>query len=173
MTDKTRKPSKAEIELAVGKLTMLRFFPAEPITRAGIMELLDRMVGTVEQLDWLTRTMIDQVGEWKGPMELRGVFCTRFKPADGVEAWSSIAGFTASDSEAAYSQEHPKLNGRDVKALPSASEIKALPLPPEEIEANQDVVDLVRSEARHLARTRGLLREEKYEAPQWLKDLGV
>src|ERR1035438_3778989 len=44
--------------------------------------------------------MVDKIGEWHGPMELRGVFCTRFKPCDGVEvSCVSSSGFTPSDQE--------------------------------------------------------------------------
>ncbi len=96
------KPAAADLTKAIASLTLLRFFPAEDIARASIMELLSRMIGTVEQLDWLVVTMIDRVGEWPGPKELRGVFCTRFKPADGIEAWCSLPGFTAADSEATH-----------------------------------------------------------------------
>lgn len=103
------KPNKKQIEMAVAKLTVLKFFPAEMIARAVVMGILDRMVGTVEQLDWLVTAMIDRVGEWKGPKELRAVFCTRYRPFDGIEAWSEIPGFTALDSEAAHYFEHENI----------------------------------------------------------------
>jgi len=96
------KPSQQELESAVAQMTILRFFPAEPVARAMVMQVLSRIVGTSQQLNWLVDTLINRVGEWHGPAELRGIFCTRFKPADGIEANCSISGFTAADSEMAH-----------------------------------------------------------------------
>jgi hypothetical protein len=102
------KPTPDQFENAVGRLAALAFFPVSDEARTEIMRLLYRMVSTVEQLNWLCTTMIDRVGTWRGPVELRGVFCTRFKPADGIEAnCLTTPGFTALDSEAEYIQEQP------------------------------------------------------------------
>lgn len=68
------KPSTADLQAAVARLSILRFFPGEPIAHVAIMELLDSMVSTTEQLSWLVRTMVNQVGTWEGPQELRGIF---------------------------------------------------------------------------------------------------
>ena len=75
-----------EIVDAVEALGALEFFPTDPGARKQIMRLLDRMVSDTEQLRWLVRTMVDHVGEWHGPTELRGVFCTRYRPKDGMDA---------------------------------------------------------------------------------------
>lgn len=126
---------------AMQSLAAMKYFPSDPYARAEIGSMLERMVSTAEQLQWLVETMIDNVREWPGPAEMRGIFCTRFKPRDGKEAWCSIPGFTASDSEAALSA--PKqiaAQGRPTIALPSAAEMKALPLPAAEIEANSAVI---------------------------------
>ncbi len=85
---------------AVERLSCLSMFPSADGARTEIMRLIDRMVSTPEQLEWLVRTMVDQVGEWKGPRELRAVLCTRFKPADGIGADSELPGFRAADIEA-------------------------------------------------------------------------
>jgi hypothetical protein len=80
------RPTKDQITSAVAALGAMSFFPSDAPARKAIMQLIARMVGTKEQLDWLVLTMIDKVGEWKNPKELRGVYCSRFRPADGVEA---------------------------------------------------------------------------------------
>lgn len=93
---------KVEISCAVAELSILKFFPSDPAARTAIMRLLERMVprGRVDCLEWLISTMVDRVGVWNGPVELRGVFCTRFKPADGVEATcTSTLGFTPEEME--------------------------------------------------------------------------
>ena len=41
-----------------------------------------------------------------GPTELRGVLCWRFKPADEIEADSSIPGFRPADSGKLYIELH-------------------------------------------------------------------
>jgi len=87
---------------AVARLAVLTHFPSEAIARAELARMLLRMVSTGEQLEWLVRAFVDHVGAWHGPREVRAVFCTRFKPADGVEEWSAIPGFTAADAESAY-----------------------------------------------------------------------
>lgn len=85
---------------AVERLSCLAMFPSSDGARTEIMRLVDRMVSDETQLEWLVRTMVDQVGEWKGTKELRAILCTRFKPADGIEAYSELPGFRAADIEA-------------------------------------------------------------------------
>lgn len=100
------KPSSQQIMEAAARLTALAMYPTNPAAHAEIMRLLQRMVPHAQALDWLVTTMIDRVGEWKGTAELRGLLCTRFKPADGVEAYCSLAGFTPADSESQTLLEH-------------------------------------------------------------------
>jgi hypothetical protein len=91
---------------AVARMAALEFFPLEAIPRAEIGRLLMRMVGTPAQLEWLVNAMIDRVGTWKGPRELRAIFCTKYAPIDGIEAWAETPGFTAADSESQSYLEH-------------------------------------------------------------------
>jgi len=93
------RPTPQEFAYAAEELSILRFFPATTGAREAVMELLERMVATRDQLNWLVRTMIDEVGEWQGPRELRGVFCTRYRPADGIEAWCATGKFSAEAME--------------------------------------------------------------------------
>lgn len=93
---------REKIIQAVGELAALKYFPADEGAREALMKLLDRMVSTPEQLRWLVNTLIDQVGEYPGPAEIRGLFCVRYPPKDGVEVWCSLPGFTAADSERKY-----------------------------------------------------------------------
>ena len=98
----TQNEWKRRIAQGVEKLGALRYFPPAEGAHKAVMELLYRMIETPEQLDWLVVTMIDRVGEWKGTAELRGVYCTRFKPLDGVEGiCSETPGFTAPELEMA------------------------------------------------------------------------
>ena len=104
-----------DVQAAIAELSMLRYFPAEEAARAAIGSLMVRMVPHREALRWLVRAMVDRVGEWRGPTELRGVLCWRYRPADGISADSTFAGFTAGDGERLSIEQAP--TARD--ALPS------------------------------------------------------
>lgn len=95
---------KEAVRIAVARMGVLRYFPTDPHAQLEIMRLLERMVPHAAALDWLTETLIDRVGEWQGPKELRGILCAKFRPKDGIEEWSTIPGFTASDSEIEQAQ---------------------------------------------------------------------
>lgn len=142
------KPTPSEITKAVRKLSILKFFPAGDAERETLMEILDEMVGESAQLSWLVSVMVNQVGEWLGPKELRGVFCTRFKPLDGIEVWSTIPGFTAMDSESRTAR---CLEGRKDLQIAGPKEIKLLPLPPEEIAENTALALIVQQTADRMS----------------------
>jgi hypothetical protein len=93
------KFNKQDLQTALSRLSMLKYWPSEPATRAELGGLLARMVPHKEALEWLVTTMTDKVGEYQGPAELRGLLCWHCRPADGIEAPCSLAGFTASDGE--------------------------------------------------------------------------
>lgn len=101
----TQTEWKRCIARAVEELGSLKFFPPASGAHGAVMNLLYRMVETPDQLQWLVRTMIDRVGQWHGTMELRGVYCTRFKPKDGIEgSCSETRGFTPEELETAQPQ---------------------------------------------------------------------
>jgi hypothetical protein len=79
--------------------------------------------------------MIDEVGEWQGTKELRGVFCTRFAPADGVEADCAAGSrFSPEALEGRSAEEHDTSKflgaGASIALLPAMEE-KWETLPPE------------------------------------------
>lgn len=102
MTDRQR-----QIVATVGEMAALKYFPSDEHGRAAIMKLLDRMAGANyrEQLNWLSETLMDNYTEWPGPHEIRAIFCTRFKPADGIEA-DLTAGRLAAKIEARALEAH-------------------------------------------------------------------
>ena len=112
--------STQEVKAAVAELSMLRFFPSDVAARAGVASLLARMVDAPERLRWLVRAMVDEVGTWEGPKELRAVYCSRFRPADGVEAdctHGSLAGsLFGPDAEARQIEAHEKAKELPVPA---------------------------------------------------------
>lgn len=64
----------------------LKYFPANatPIAR-----ILSEMAATDAQVLWLARRLPQLHNEWPGALEMRAVFCSRFRPRDGVEAYST------------------------------------------------------------------------------------
>ncbi len=93
--------SNEQASSAVVRMSVLKFFPADDYVRLEIARVLLRMVSCTADLEFLVREMIDKVREWPGPYEMRAIFCTKRRPADGVEAWSSISGYTPDDLEMA------------------------------------------------------------------------
>ncbi len=93
---------------AIEDMGMLRYFPSDPGARAAIARLLAKMVPHKAALRWLVDAMVNRVGEWQGPTELRGVLCWRYKPQDGIEAPCSAAGFNSLDAETAAIEAHEK-----------------------------------------------------------------
>ena len=94
---------------ALQDLSMLEFFPSDEGARAAIMRTLARMCPHLEALEWLVRQFCDRIGRWHGPAELRAVLCTRYRPSDGIEAFSALPGFRPEDSEQRLMEEHEQL----------------------------------------------------------------
>ena len=89
------KPTTEQLNRAVRKLGILKFFPSGADERETILEILDSMVGTVEQLVWLVSAMINGVSEWPGPAQMRAIFSTQFECADGIRGPEcTVPGFT-------------------------------------------------------------------------------
>lgn len=66
----------------------LKFFPTAPEALIGIAEQVSDMCSDAEQVRWLVKRVSALYREWPGAFEVRAVLCSKFKPADGVEAYS-------------------------------------------------------------------------------------
>jgi hypothetical protein len=77
----------------IAQLGMLPFFPTEQNARVGIVALVCEMADGNSQVDWLVRRCLQLWSRWEGPGELRAVFCSKFRPRDGVEAYSLLPQF--------------------------------------------------------------------------------
>ena len=64
----------------------LKFFPSDPDARFGIAEEIASMARTEDQVRWLVKRVAQIYTDWPGILEVRAVFCTAHRPADGVEA---------------------------------------------------------------------------------------
>lgn len=80
---------------AVAKLGLMAFFPGDPDVRAALVTVFMEMIDTQEQLDWLVARALKLYGRWPGVAEIRALYCSRWKPKDGVETYSEtyVEGF--------------------------------------------------------------------------------
>jgi hypothetical protein len=89
-----------QIAEAVEELAAIPFFPSEPGARFAVMRAMEKFVSGASELRWLIDTAVGAMREWRGVAEVRGLYCVRFRPADGKGEACMIPGFTAGDIEA-------------------------------------------------------------------------
>ena len=92
------KITNEHLAAALVQLSMLKFFPQGQAQKAVAL-YLEKLCGTAERLMWLVGELVNHVDEWPGPAEVRGLFCSRFRPADGIEADCTLPGYAAADGE--------------------------------------------------------------------------
>lgn len=70
----------------------MRYFPSrdEKYARLEIVKGVASMAGTYDRACWIVDQMLALTNDWPGLVEVRGVFCHRFQPADGVSAESKL-----------------------------------------------------------------------------------
>ena len=78
------------VSAAVAKLGLMAFFPSDPEVRVALVPILMDMIDTKEQLDWLTSRALKLYPRWPGVSDIRALYCSRYKPKDGEEAYSEI-----------------------------------------------------------------------------------
>jgi hypothetical protein len=98
------KFTERDLAEAVDALAMMRFFPQE--SRAQVMLLLSRMCPHREALRWLVTEATSRLSDWPGPGELRGLLCTRYDAADGIDRYCTLPGYRAEDYEQQHYERH-------------------------------------------------------------------
>lgn len=74
----------------VAKMGAMKFFPGDVDSRLAIAEALASMAATEDQARWVVKRALAIYPEWPGLHELRACFCSKFKPADGIEVYSTV-----------------------------------------------------------------------------------
>ncbi len=87
---------------ALEEMAAIPYFPESISARSAIGRQLEKFVSDEAKLRWLVTKAIEVMPKWTGIPEMRGLYCTRFKPADGVEAYCSLPGYRAENCEAAH-----------------------------------------------------------------------
>ena len=73
------------------ELRALPMFPNEPSVMAALMRLCGNMCSDEAQVRWLVNRMTSGIyAQWPGPAEMRACFCCRYRPKDGVSAYSTV-----------------------------------------------------------------------------------
>lgn len=108
--------------------------------RVALMRLLHDMVShdpkeARVQLDWLARTIRDHYDEFPGTRTLRAIFCTRFRPADGVEVDLTAGPIALAIEAKRYNPEAQIGPGASAALLPR---VRCLPSGPDASEAKRE-----------------------------------
>jgi hypothetical protein len=76
----------------LSELAMLKYFPTNnDSVLIGLSRLVAQMCSDESQVRWLIDRMTSGLyAEWPGPQEMRACFCSRFKPKDGINAYSTV-----------------------------------------------------------------------------------
>jgi hypothetical protein len=109
-----KKPTAQELQTAVARLSLLTFFPATGAE--GLVYELARFVPHSQALDYICDLLLNQIGKWpdRGIAEIRGLLSLKYRPADGIESYCTLSGFTAADMEQRSIEAHGLLKSGSV-----------------------------------------------------------
>ena len=88
------RPARKQFGEAVWRMAaVIPFFPQGKLAIEIVQREVESFVSTAEQLDWLTQTACRVMTNFTLP-ELRGIFCSRYAPADGFYTTATTPGCT-------------------------------------------------------------------------------
>ena len=97
-----------DLELAFDRLRLMKYPPPEN-SKPALMDELAKMCPSPAALEWLIGELVNHVKEWPGIAEVRGLLCTRFDAADGVDTYCSLPGYSQDEYEAKHYEQHRQL----------------------------------------------------------------
>lgn len=118
---------------AVQDLAALKFFPSNVGVRLAVVRVVRDMATSDQQVQWLVRRALQLFDSWEGPRELRALFCSRYKPRDGIEATSSV-----------YPEGFPPEHKREPKLLINPNLVSADPQLDREVRKVAELKDMNR-----------------------------
>lgn len=121
------RPTRDEIFHALTALKGLVLnFPEDAVSMSLIADSVLSFVEDTEKLHWWVQEAA-RLSKWQGLEYLRAVYCTRFRPADGVWANVTIPGYSSVELEGQYMEREMKENGermdryrKEFQSLPEA-----------------------------------------------------
>jgi hypothetical protein len=145
----SRKFTVDDLEIACGELATIPYFPSAE--RAFVMNLLRKMCPHHDALRFVVDTAVARCKQWPGMSELRGLLCTRYDAADGMdEPNCSIPGFTAEESKAKYLATHNSIKTQSQLPVPEMGAIRQIAAG-KSIEAQRAEVERLEKLKRDLA----------------------
>jgi hypothetical protein len=144
---------KEQIANAVGELAAIPYFPADEYARRAIMRQIAKFVDRPDHLHWLVNAALNTMRHWDGIPELRGLYCTKFKPADGIEADCHLPGYSANDCEAQHALEagkHAALPAAIMAELGSGPIVNPIDAPESAARAQSPKLDRTTADLREL-----------------------
>lgn len=72
-------------------LAILPYFVNNEHTMNALVRLCGSMCRSLAEVQWLVNRMTSGIySQWPGPAEMRACFCCRYRPKDGVSAYSTV-----------------------------------------------------------------------------------
>lgn len=72
-------------------LRILPFFPGDENAMLALVRMVGEMATSEDQVRWLVNRMTSGIyTRWPGPHEMRACFCSRYRPQDGINAYSTV-----------------------------------------------------------------------------------
>jgi hypothetical protein len=97
------KPSVKEVGEQVQVLEeLVAFFPKSDVAQRVIVTEIHRFCADSKQLKWFIETYARRVSRYESLAQLRAVFCSRYRPDDGIYPTVDVPGLTSNDLEAQY-----------------------------------------------------------------------
>lgn len=104
--------TKMDLDRATDQMQLLEFWRNDTGFVAAVQTYLALICPHTEALEWLTAALVNHIGKWPGPHEVRGLLCTKYDAADGVDAYCSLPGFSPIDFERKHLEKHESIMGR-------------------------------------------------------------
>ncbi len=112
-------------EIIIEMLTELRalpYFPNDEVIITVLLRLVGLMCESEAQVRWLVDRMTSGIyAQWPGPQEMRACFCCRYKPKDGLSAYSQVY----PDGLPPDPTAPPRISAPDFKRLPPGQQHSA------------------------------------------------
>ncbi len=154
-----------EVLRILNGLRVLPYFPSDEYVMNALVRLCGSMCENLEQVRWLVDRMTSGIyAQWPGPAEMRACLCCRYKPKDGVSAYSSVY----PDGLPPDPTAPPRMGiiGATLKALPPGHVVSA---DPQAEAAVMAAVELLKR--RQVPFDAPVTDAEIAAAPEWLRRL--
>jgi hypothetical protein len=137
------------------------FFPTDPLAKVALIDELAKIAANDEQLEWLMQRVQALFKVWPGLNEIKAVYCSRYKPLDGINVYSGVYpdGIPAAKA-------NPAIAGPELKQLPPG-EVAA----PDPGTAAAVRIALAVQNLKNARFSGPATPEEIAAAPQWLRKL--